>query len=373
MHTILLSALLLINLLSVGQITDSSNTISLLFMGDIMGHDTQINSARQSDGSYDYTEVFKYLKTEISEADVAIANLEVTLAGPPYKGYPQFSSPDAFAIAAKDAGIDIFGTANNHAIDRRKAGIIRTINILDSLNIPHTGTFIDQQEKEATSPLLIEKNGFKLALINYTYGTNGIPVPSPTVVNIINKENIVKDIKKAKALNPDKIILFIHWGSEYQHQPNKKQTDLAAFCFKNGADIIIGSHPHVVQKSEWITDSIKNEQFITYSLGNFISNQRKRFTDGGQMIKLILEKNDSSTNIVESGFFLTWVYTPVINGKKHFHIIPCAKYELQPKFFITPEHFDKMKLFVADSRNLLNTHNNNVREYLYYQDVWTIE
>lgn len=373
MRLILLSALLFINLFSIGQVNDSASTLSLLFMGDIMGHDTQINSARQSDGSYDYTEVFKYLKTEISEVDVAIANLEVTLAGPPYKGYPQFSSPDAFAIAAKDAGIDVFGTANNHAIDRRKSGILRTIRVLDSLDIPHTGTFINQQEKEATSPLLIEKNGFKLALINYTYGTNGIPVPSPTVVNIINKENIALDIQKAKTLNPDKIILFIHWGSEYQHQPNAKQTDLATFCFNEGADIIIGSHPHVVQKSEWINDSTNDERFITYSLGNFVSNQRKKHTDGGQMIKLVLEKRDNNTNIIESGYFLTWVYTPVISGKKHFHIIPCAKYELQSEFFITPEHYDKMKIFIADSRNLLNTHNKNVREYLFYQDIWTAE
>ena len=370
MRILILSIALLANIFASGQTTDSTKTLSLLFMGDIMGHDSQINSAKQSDGSYDYSEVFEYIKDEISEVDVAIANLEVTLAGPPYKGYPQFSSPDELAIAAKKAGIDIFGTANNHAIDRRKSGLLRTIKILDSLNIPHTGTYSDIEQKNLKSPLIIEKNGFKLALINYTYGTNGIPVPSPTVIDLINRDKIAADLHKAKLLSPDKIILFIHWGKEYQHNPNKNQKELASFCFNKGADIIIGSHPHVIQKSNWIKDSLQNETFITYSLGNFISNQLKRYTDGGQMIKLVLEKKNSNTKIIESGYFLTWVYTPTVNGKKHFHILPCAKFELQPEFFISDYHFNKMKLFIADSRNLLNANNNNVGEYIYYKEEW---
>ncbi len=371
MRLSIIIATLFVNLICTAQVTDSSTTLSLLFMGDIMGHDTQINSAKQTDGNYDYTEVFKYLTDEISDADVAIANLEVTLAGPPFKGYPQFSSPDALAIAAKNAGIDVFGMANNHCLDRRKQGALRTIEVLDSLKIPHTGTFKNQTDKKQNTPLIIEKNGFKLALINYTYGTNGIPVPQPMIINLINRDDLAADIEQAKLQNPDKIILFIHWGTEYQHEPNTQQTDLAEFCFNQGVDIIIGSHPHVIQKSEWIQDSAKNERFITYSLGNFVSNQRKRYTDGGQMVKLVLEKKDGNTTIIESGFFLTWVYTPILSGKRHFHILPCAKYELNSSFFISPEHFEKMKLFISDSRNLLNTNNNNVREYIYYKGAWT--
>jgi poly-gamma-glutamate synthesis protein (capsule biosynthesis protein) len=327
-----------------------------------MGHDSQINSAKQPNGNYNYSEVFKYVKPIIEDADIAIANLEVTLAGPPYKGYPQFSSPDTLAIDAQKAGIDVLCTANNHTLDRRKAGLIRTINILDSLNIKHTGTFVSKKNKQNNTPLIIEKNNIKIAIINYTYGTNGIPVPSPTVVNIINRDNIIADVKKAKQLNVDKIILFIHWGTEYQHQPNSKQTNLADFCFNNGVDIIIGSHPHVIQKSIWYKEK---KQFITYSLGNFISNQRKRYTDGGQMIKITLQKNKNSTNIIKSQYLLTWVYTPIINGKKHFNILPCAEYESKPDFFIKKEYFDKMKLFISDSRHLLNSENINVDEYIY--------
>lgn len=371
MRTYTLLTSLLLTFYSYSQSTDDSQTLSLLFMGDIMGHDSQINSARQSDGSYNYSEVFSFIKDEVSAADVAIANLEVTLAGPPFKGYPQFSSPDALAVAAQNAGIDIFGVANNHSCDRRKQGIVRTIAVLDSLNFIHTGTYRSVAERDSTSPLLIEKKGFKLALLNYTYGTNGIPVPAPTIVNIIDYAKIKAEIEKAKEQNPDKIIMYIHWGTEYQHQPNAKQKEIANFCYNNGVDYIIGSHPHTVQPSEWIQDSI-HEKFTTWSLGNFVSNQRKRYTDGGQMIQLVLEKNNNEIRIKESGYFLTWVYTPLINGKKHFHILPCAKYELQPDFFAAPQHFEKMKIFISDSRNLLNSNNKNVKEYLFYNNSWEL-
>lgn len=348
---------------------DSTHTLSLLFIGDIMGHDSQIRSAKQTDGFYNYDGVFRYLKEVISEADISIANLEVTLAGKPFKGYPQFSSPDALAQACKNSGIDVLTTANNHTVDRGKKGILRTIKVLDSLDIKHTGSFESYEQKEQLSPLIIEKKGFKIALLNYTYGTNGLRVPFPTVVNLIQKDSIVKDIQKAKRLQVDKIIVAIHWGIEYQNQPNKVQKNLADFCFLQGADIVIGSHPHVIQKSEWERKE-NSETFVCYSLGNFISNQRKRYTDGGQMLKIILEKKGKKTQIKESGHLLTWVYTPMIKGKKHFHILPCAKYELMPDFFISPQHFEKMKLFISDARNLLNTHNKNVKEYFFYESQW---
>lgn len=348
---------------------DSTHTLSLLFIGDIMGHDSQIRSAKQADGSYNYDEVFRYLKEVISGADISIANLEVTLAGKPFKGYPQFSSPDALALACKNSGIDVLTTANNHTVDRGKKGILRTIKVLDSLQIKHTGSFENYQQKEQLSPLIIEKKGFKIALLNYTYGTNGLRVPFPTVVNLIQKDSIAKDIQRAKRLQVDKIIVAIHWGIEYQNQPNKTQKNLADFCFLQGADIVIGSHPHVIQKSEWKRKE-NSETFVCYSLGNFISNQRKRYTDGGQMLKIILEKKGKKTQIKESGHLLTWVYTPMIKGKKHFHILPCAKYELMPDFFISPQHFEKMKLFISDARNLLNTNNKNVKEYFFYESQW---
>ena len=152
--------------------TAPEQKISLLFMGDIMGHDSQIWAAEDvSSHSWDYNDVFNYIKPVISDADLAFANLEVTLAGPPYKGYPQFSSPAALAVACKNAGIDCLVTANNHSADRGKAGITGTIFRLDSIGMPHTGTFTDRVSKEKETPLIFSKNGYKIAVLNYTYGT----------------------------------------------------------------------------------------------------------------------------------------------------------------------------------------------------------
>ena len=151
-----------------------SQEISFLFMGDIMGHRPQIRSAWQEETKkYDYEEVFSPLEDIIWSSDFAIANLEVTLAGGPYTGYPQFSSPDELAVACKNSGMDVLVTANNHSCDRKNKGIIRTVNVLDSLNILHTGTFKDLGERESKNLLILSKDGIKVGVLNYTYGTNG--------------------------------------------------------------------------------------------------------------------------------------------------------------------------------------------------------
>ncbi len=164
-----------------------------------MGHDEQIWSAENREThAYNYDDVFEYVREEISEADITFANFEVTLGGTPYTGYPQFSSPAELAVACRNAGIDFLFTANNHSADRGRKGIIATINRLDSLGIPHTGTFTGPAERDSLYPALIEKNGFSIALLNYTYGTNGITVPPPAIVNMIDKAVISRDIEKAR-------------------------------------------------------------------------------------------------------------------------------------------------------------------------------
>ncbi len=204
--------------------------LSLLFIGDIMGHDEQIASAfNPGTGNYEYDDVFSYVRDEISEADIAIGNLEVTLGGPPYKGYPAFSSPASLAAACSNAGIDVLVTANNHSVDRGRKGILNTIQRLDSLGIMHTGTFADSAARDSLSPFIIEKNGISVAIMNYTYGTNGLKVPPPTIVNMLDTAVISSDIKKALALNADVIIPFVHWGIEYDTLPSAEQQRLARF------------------------------------------------------------------------------------------------------------------------------------------------
>jgi poly-gamma-glutamate capsule biosynthesis protein CapA/YwtB (metallophosphatase superfamily) len=238
----------------IGGFVSAQDTtrLSLLFLGDIMQHESQINDAYDRvSKKYNYDPCFHFVKPYLQSVDLAIGNLELTLAGPPYRGYPQFSAPDELVGSLKNAGVDVLVTANNHCVDTGKKGLERTAMMLDSLEIPHTGTFVDELDKLNNHPLILNKNGFKLALLNYTFSTNGLPVTKPNIVNMIDTASIRKDLTKAKSLTPDAIIVFTHWGVEYESLPTKWQKDVTEFCFKNGAQLVIGAHPHVLQPLDW--------------------------------------------------------------------------------------------------------------------------
>jgi poly-gamma-glutamate synthesis protein (capsule biosynthesis protein) len=358
--------------LSAQEDSVSVRKLSLLFIGDIMGHDEQIASAWNSETrNYEYDEVFRYVRDEISEADIAVANLEVTLGGSPYKGYPAFSSPASLASACRNAGIDVLATANNHSVDRGKKGILNTIRRLDSLGIRHTGTFADSISRDTLSPMIIERNGISIALLNYTYGTNGLKVPSPTIVNMLDTNLIASDIEKAKALKPDVIIPFVHWGIEYDTLPSAEQTRLATFFFTKGANLVIGSHPHVLQQMEWTpADTSRNDRIVVWSLGNYVSNQRTIRRDGGAMVRIELEKNDSLTTVSRAGYYLTWVHTPMEEGKRRFYVLPCSVFENKPEHFSRPSDYQKMKLFIRNSRYLLNSGNSGIKEIIHSGEGW---
>lgn len=338
--------------------------LTLLFLGDVMQHMPQIEGAwDDSLKSYSYQYCFSQVAPIISKADICMANLETTLAGSPYSGYPQFSAPDELVDGLQNAGVDILGTANNHCCDKGLAGIVRTVKILNEKKIGHTGTFSDSLERSANYPLIVHKNGFKIAFLNYTYGTNGIPVPAPAFVNIIDTTIIKKDLKRAVDSLPDKIVIFIHWGEEYQRKPNQFQLDIAKLCLKNGADIIIGMHPHVIQKIEKFSfpDSNSKQVLVAYSLGNYVSNQRDRYKDGGLMVQVLLKKQYNKTEIMNAGYHLCWVNTPLVNGRKKHQVLPVASYEVNSSWLDTLS-FVKMMQFAGDSRELLNRENVNVNE-----------
>ncbi len=338
-------------------------TLSLIFIGDIMQHMPQVEAAYDpSTDAFNYDSCFIFVKPIISHADFAIANLETTFAGKPYSGYPAFSSPTALANSLIFAGIDILGTANNHCCDRGKVGIERTINILDSLGIKHIGTYSDANERVKTYPLILRHNGISIALLNYTYGTNGNPVYEPNLVNLIDTALIRRDLLAARDSMPDKIILFMHWGTEYERQPNAFQKEIASFCLRNGADIIIGSHPHVLQPMEIFTmgDSLnKREVMVAWSLGNYVSNQRDRYRDGGAMVRIDLQKKAAGTIIQKAGYDLTWVYTPIVGGKKRYYILPVNSFMGNPEGMDSAS-FENMRIFQDDSRLLFEAGNQGI-------------
>ena len=357
---------LLILLSPIVSFAQDTTRLSLVFLGDIMQHDSQIADAYVAEeGVYDYAPCFQYIRPYIEAADLAIGNLEVTLAGKPYKGYPQFSAPDELLMALKEIGLDVIVTANNHSVDRGRKGVERTISMLDSFNIRHTGTFKTPAEKENTHPLIVERQGFKLAILNYTYGTNGLAVSRPNVVNMLDTAEIREDLRKAVSLKPDMIIVFPHWGLEYQNLPSKSQKEITALFFKHGAHLVIGSHPHVLQPMEWRK---QDNQLVAYSLGNFVSGQRKRYTDGGALIRIELEKvkfNDGSslTGIDTAGYILEWVYR-TNDAKKDYFVLPVPDVESTPEaFYMDAASKEAFRTFVSDSRALFKKHNLGVQEF----------
>lgn len=361
MRVLLLSTLLLVCCSCVShsqeqhaafdQPVDSLRTdsITLLFAGDLMQHKEQIEAAHKKGNTYDYAECFREVWGQISKADIAIGNLEVTLAGAPYGGYPSFSAPDQFLFAIQQAGFDLLTTANNHCLDRGSRGVNRTNRLLDSLHLSRLGAYRDTAERQRLYPLTVEKNGFRIAFISYTEFTNGITAKHPTVVNYMDKAVVEADIAKVKRLSPDLIIAFMHWGVEYASQPNQKQKAWAEWLLSKGVAHVIGSHPHVVQPMELRVDSAtQSRHLVVYSLGNFISNMSERGTDGGLMLHLTFVK-DSTVRLAKSTYQPVWTWRPRF-GSTNYKVIPATKY---PEQLLSPVARYRMNQFVSDTRALM--------------------
>lgn len=337
--------------------TDTTARITLLFAGDLMQHITQINAARIDGDKYDYTDCFALVRPLIEEADIAIGNFEVTLGGKPYRGYPCFSAPDEYVLAIRDAGFDVLLTANNHCLDSGRKGLERTIRMLDSLRIPHCGTYATPEARQKEYPLLIEKKGFRLALLNYTYGTNGLVVKEPNVVNYIDTAIIARDIVAAQAMQPDAIICCIHWGQEYQTRQNREQEQLADWLLAHGVTHIIGSHPHVVQPIEVRGTEETGRHLVVYSLGNYLSNMMKKNCDGGLMVTLELEK-DSVTRMKDASYQLVWVSRPIVSHKKVHRLIPTS----YPDSLLNTEEQRLRRIFYESAREIFRLHNKGITE-----------
>lgn len=284
----------------------SDTTFTMTAVGDIMCHNTQYKDAYNSEtNTYDFSYVFENISSHTKTADICIGNLETTFAGEDrgYSSYPRFNTPDSLAYELKSIGFDVLSTAGNHALDMGYDGLSRTINVLNDADISHLGTYTSQEEQDKV--LIKFVKGLKIAFINYTYGTNGIPVPSDKnyCVNLNNKELIKKHINTAKSKNADIIVACMHWGTEYQTKPNSSQEDLADFLIQNGVNIILGTHPHVLQpyekKTVILDDGSTKEGFVVYSLGNFISDQNAKYTRDSIILNLTITKHVDGTVSVD--------------------------------------------------------------------------
>ena len=338
--------------------SNSDTVFTLLFGGDMMGHLQMINSAYSyPKEKYEFDHWFQFVSPYIKSCNWAIANLEVTLAGKPYTGYPQFSSPDAYAVSIKNAGFDALVNANNHSQDRGKLGLERTIRILDSIDMIHTGTFKDTTQFNKNYPLIVKVAGCKIAILNYTYGTNGLLVTHPNMVNMIDSIAMINAIFKAKSLGADLIIPIMHWGIEYQTVENENQILIAKLLAKHGANAIIGMHPHVVEPIKKIkVKSIDNDSIsipVAYSLGNFVSAQTNRYCDGGIMIRLTCKRKNDKVEITNFDYLPFWVWAlksdNISSGlRSGYYLITEKQIAL-----LNESEYNKASIFFRDVRQIL--------------------
>ena len=336
--------------------------VNLLFAGDIMQHEAQLNAARRANGTYSFSSNYRYIKDFIGSADIAVGNLETPIGKSGFSGYPSFCAPDSFLYAATGAGFDVMLFANNHCLDKGKSTALYTLDLMDSIGIRHCGVYRDANDRKSRYPLIINKNGVNVAILNYTYGTNGREVPAPMIVNLIDKEIIKRDIIDAKCQNPDIIIACMHWGDEYVSLPPQRIKELADWLLEQGVDHIIGNHPHVIQPMELRFDEKEcNYNAVVYSTGNLLSNMSLRRTDGGAMIGVELTKILNYTRVSSLGYMLTWIAPKEADGRRDFTIYPAATTTITG----SPRAKEKLQLFINDSRTLLEKHNKgDIKELL---------
>ena len=338
----------------------------LIAVGDIMMHDTQTRSGydpkRQT---YNFDSFFTPVKDILSTGDWVIGNLETPLAGEAagYTGYPLFNAPAQLADAAKKAGFNILTTANNHALDRGEKGVMRTIVNIRDRKIASTGTA--GSAADAARLLISTKNKISLAMLAYTYGTNGIPIPQGKdyLVSLIDEKKIVKDIAKARTKGADVVAISLHFGEEYQRQPNAQQKQLVENLLKAGADIILGSHPHVVQPYKIFKFPGKKgktrKAVAIYSMGNFISGQSKNYTDLGVIFQVTIRKRfpEKTTEITGIKTIPTWVHRYTLNDRVKYRILPLEKTVTQRKdSLLATSKYPVLKAYLQE----MNTHLNSL-------------
>lgn len=315
------------------QDTAEPITFTLTSLGDTLCHNTQYWDAYNSKtNEYDFSYVYEDIKNYTLSSDITIGSLETTFAGKEkgYSNYPTFNTPDSLATALKNIGVDVVSLAGNHALDYGYTGLCRTIDVFNNIGLSHLGTYKTAEDQEKI--LIKDVKGVKIAFINYTYGTNGIPVPSGKefCVNLIDKDFIKKQINQAKEQNVDMIVACMHWGTEYRITANSEQKDLANFLFENGVDVILGNHPHVLEPMEKKTitlqDGTTKDVFVVYALGNFTADQRDEITRDSAILNLTITKNsDGKISIDKVNYVPIYMYKNTNVSTHKFKILDIEK------------------------------------------------
>lgn len=337
-----------------------SFNLSLLCVGDIMEHSTQLKAQYDSAaGTYDFNNNYAYVKPFIEAADVAMCNVETVFADKEPMGYPVFNAPDSLADAIKAAGFDVAFTANNHMLDQGSEGVKRSVDVLRDRGF----TVVGSKKEGENNYAIIESKGVKIGMVAYTYETTGtggtrtinaIKVPDAVANEICSfnpaywdreTDKIIADLKAAREAGADILVCYLHWGEEYHTEPNRYQIGMAEkIIAESGVDVIFASHPHVLQPAEIKFNETEGKNVaLFYSMGNFISNQRyetlqNRLTEDGMMAQVDFEitKSDdkiSKIELVKSSALPTWV--------NRYGAAPAYTYEIVP---LTAEYQNNQSL-----------------------------
>ncbi|MFC3799346.1 CapA family protein [Cohnella sp. GCM10012308] len=303
-------------------------TITLAAVGDLLMKKKMIASAAREGG---FSPVFSRVKPYLRKADLTIGNLETTFSGSRFKGKPGrllFSSPDAFAATLRSLGFDVLSTANNHCMDGTSAGLNRTLDVLDRYGLRHTGTY--RSARESRGKLIVNVKGIKIGILAYTYRTNGIQVPQPWLVNRIVRKKIAADVRSLKRVT-DFIIVCLHFGKEFRSRPDRGQVRLMHQLFRNGVNVVLGAHPHVLHPVKIYKvkdrDGRLRNRIAASSLGNFVSTELPQHTARlrGKILKLTIAKNAKGVTDVRK---MTSVPTRILQNigpKQVYRVVPAGR------------------------------------------------
>jgi poly-gamma-glutamate synthesis protein (capsule biosynthesis protein) len=346
---------------------DSSLSITISVVGDLMCHSPQFQYAQVGKDSFDFAPVYRNVKDYLSRSDFTFGNLETVTAGKNsggYTGYPFFNTPASYISALKEIGFDALVTANNHSLDRSEKGIRKTINEIDFRKLGYIGTYTSQRDRDSIR--IFDIKGIGIAILAYSYGTNGNPIPKGKsyLVNLIDYDLIEKDINSAKLNGAELVLVHFHFGQEYKREPVKFQRDVVDKTIKLGADIIIGGHPHVLQPVNFYkTQNAKLDSgFVAYSMGNFFSNQRKIYTDAGIILTIKIKKDLITNNfsIDKVKFLPTWVFKGNTDYGREYVILPSTSF-IDTTLSLSKSDSITMNQAFDKTRYIITKYSNNSR------------
>ena len=333
----------------------AGQSLRLMAVGDDLIHNSIYWSAELPDGSYDFTPFYQDIAPVVAEYDLACIQQETIFVSDPalYDNYPRFASPTAVGDALAQAGFNVVTMAGNHCYDKGMTGITDTLSFWREQHPDVTVLGIHDSQEDADTIRVVEQNGLRVALLDYTYGVNYEKPENAWTVDFLDRDKAARDLENARA-QADFVIVFAHWGEEGEFSPNDYQRDWAEFFAAQNVDAVIGGHPHVVQRADWLegTNQFGEAQrtLCVYSLGNFLSGQCQNGRDGGVIFQLALKEDEGRIAVDSFSFVSTWVWrTGTERAGYTYSVLPVSRYRETPLKDMTQR--DRTAMLECDRRN----------------------